>query len=325
MWPQAYCCARLATIRLVVLAPRTRYGRKCQVADGCAPQGTRLAYEHEISDTNIWRAALDQDHRAGEPERIIASSRDDLNGHYTPDGKNVLFVSERSGYPEIWISEADGANPRMISALSGPRVFGPRLSPDGRTILFDMFDVNADGYRQVFVMAANGGPPRRLTSDRSNFFNCTWSRNGKWIYYFDSTIRPVQIARIPDGGGPKVHVTHNGGAMALESPDGRYLYYSKRPSSGLWRMPLPDGQETRVDLDASETGWDVAPDGIYLLRKTSIDFLSFATQRLSPAAQGIADEYHDVHEISVSPDGRSLLYTRHDRYETTIQVVEGFR
>jgi hypothetical protein len=90
-------------------------------------------------------------------------------------------------------------------------------------------------------------------------------------------------------------------------------------------MPLPSGPETRVDTDAIENGWDVAPDGIYVLRKTGIDFLSFATGKLSPAAQGIADEHHDVHEISVSPDGRWLLYTRHDRYEATIQVVEGFR
>jgi len=117
----------------------------------------------------------------------------------------------------------------------------------------------------------------------------------------------------------------------MESPDGKYLYYTKRPGRGLWRMPLPDGAEVKIDEEARENGWDVAPDGIYLLRRTGgVDFLSFATEKLSPAAKGIGDDHHDVHQIAVSPDGRWLLYlyeiyTRQDRNEATIHVVEGFR
>jgi Tol biopolymer transport system component len=284
-----------------------------------------LAYVNLVSDLNIWRAPVDGNHKAGEPVRIVASIRDDRTPHYSDDGKQIAFTSERSGSPEIWVAEADGSNPRALTSFGGPTLFGPRFSRDGRWILFDMFDPDLDGYRQVFVMPSEGGLPRRLTSERANLFNGTWSRDGKWIYYFDSAVRPIQLSRIPFAGGPKVFVTKHGGAVGMESPDGKYLYYTKRPASGLWRMPLGGGEETRVAEQALEQGWDMAPDGIYLLRKTGVDFLSFATLQLTPAAEGIADEHHDVHELSVSPDGKWLLYTRHDRSEASIQIVEGFR
>jgi hypothetical protein len=175
-------------------------------------------------------------------------------------------------------------------------------------------------------MNADGGVPRRLTSDPTNLFNATWSRDGKWIYYWDAAVRPYQLSRIPAGGGPKIRITNNGAALAMESPDGKYLYYTKRPGTGLWRMPLGGGEEIEVDAEAIEPGWGVANDGIYLLRRNgNVDFLSFASGKLSPAAKGIGDEHQDVHQLTVSPDGRWLLYTRHDRNEATIQVVEGFR
>jgi len=289
------------------------------------PQGGRLAYATVVSDTNIWRAPLDQDRRAGDSVRIIASSRDDRGGHYSPDEKHIAFVSERSGTPQIWISDADGANPRMITSFDGGNVYGPRYSPDGALLLFDMFDDSAGGFRQVQVMPAEGGPRKRITSDLTNLFNCTWSRDGKWIYYYDTAEPIKRIYRIPAAGGQKVPVSPSGGALAMESPDGKYLYYTKRPGRGLFRMPLPSGEETQVDDDARENRWDVAPDGVYLLKGNGISFLSFATLKLTPVAENVADEHHDVHEFSVSPAAHWLLYTRHDRNEATIQVVEGFR
>ena len=137
----------------------------------------------------------------------------------------------------------------------------------------------------------------------------------------------MHISRIPSGGGTRVPISGNGGALGIESPDGKFLYYVKRPQpSALWRIPIAGGEETQVDPNVVEQGWDISPDGIYILRRGGIvDFLSFATGKLSQAAEGLGDQHNDVHEISVSPDGRWLLYTRHDRLESTIQVVEGFR
>jgi Tol biopolymer transport system component len=290
-----------------------------------ALQGGRLAYVQDINDTNIWRAALDENHRAHDPARIIASSRNDNNAQYSPDVKRIAFISERSGSPEIWLADADGGNTRQITSFGGPFVTDLRFSPDGREIAFDM---PVNGYRQIFVMAADGGPPRRMTNEPAiNHFYPAWSRDGKWIYYHDSAERPIRIARIPSGGGPKVRIGGDGGTLGLESLDGKFLYYSKRPQpSALWRMALPAGVETQIDANVVERGWDLASDGIYILRnKGRVEFLSFATGKVAPAAEGLGDEHNDVHEISVSPDGRWLLYTRHDRLESTIQVVEGFR
>ena len=73
--------------------------------------GDRLAYQREVGDDNIWRLSLSGPGvAAGPPTRFIASTRDDSVTQYSPDGKRIVFVSDRSGVYGIWVSNADGSN-----------------------------------------------------------------------------------------------------------------------------------------------------------------------------------------------------------------------
>ena len=103
---------------------------------------------------------------------------------------------------------------------------------------------------------------------------------------------------------------------AFESPDGKSIYYMKGGWSGsLWKMPVSGGEESPVLPSVVFRAFCLVNEGIYFIpepgadRKYSIQFLSFATAKVKtvapmsgPPAEG----------LSVSPDGRSLLFSQVD-------------
>ena len=81
----------------------------------------------------------------------------------------------------------------------------------------------------------------------------TWSRDGRWIYFSSTRSGANAIWKMPSAGGTAVLVTAHGGFFGQESPDGRFLYFTKHwdylgPSSmnEIWRMPVEGGDETLV-------------------------------------------------------------------------------
>jgi len=82
------------------------------------PNGpARLAYTRFVGDSNIWRMAIALDahggvRAVGQPASIIASTRADMSPRFSPDGKRIVFASDRDGYSEIWVAASDGSGPR---------------------------------------------------------------------------------------------------------------------------------------------------------------------------------------------------------------------
>src|SRR5689334_1103692 len=58
--------------------------------------------------------------------------------------------------------------------------------------------------------------------------------------------RGWQVWKAPAQGGAAIQVTHHGGVEAFESLDGMFVYYAKRESDGIWRVPVQGGEETQV-------------------------------------------------------------------------------
>src|SRR5262249_18096305 len=147
--------------------------------------------------------------------------------------------------------------------FDGPRVGSPRWSPDGRQIAFDC---TAEGPRDIYIVNADGGPARRFTSENSDAVRPGWSRDGKWIYFGCHRSGGWQVRRAPVRRGPGVQITRNGGYEALESPDGRFVYYSMGPrNQGFWRVAVSGGEETPVFDRTSDGKWAVFDQGIYFL------------------------------------------------------------
>jgi TolB protein len=154
-----------------------------------------LAYEISQSDANIWRMPLNA---TGEAQRWIASTRDEADAQYSPDGRRILFLSKRRGSNEIWIANADGSSAWQLTNLHTTFIGWPQWSPDGSTIVFDS---PRDGPFEVFTISAAGGSPRKLTAGKAPCGAASYSRDGRWIYYHCIEAGARQIWRMPAEGG----------------------------------------------------------------------------------------------------------------------------
>ena len=295
-------------------------------------QGDRLAYNVSVLDSDIWRVAGPGDAgRRSAPTKLISSTRQDHSQQYSPDGAHVVFASDRSGSDELWVSKSDGSNPAQLTFFNDTVVGSPRWSPDSRQLVFD---ARPNGNADIYVMSAEGGKPRPLTSEPSHDVMASWSRDGRWVYFCSSRSGTRQIWKVPTDGGQAVQVTQQGGFEAFESPDGTQLYYTKgRGPGGIWQAPVAGGEERQVPelLDAGYWRyWAVLDDGIYFVSpaaaaRPALKFYSFATRRVTQLGVLERDPIQGPPGLTVSPDGRSILYAQTDQSISDIMLVENFR
>ncbi len=97
-----------------------------------APRGDRLAYTAILYFVQIWKVEPGK-----APESFAPSTRWDVNPQYSPDGQQVVFVSNRSGVVQIWSCDSHGGNPLQITHFDSGFSGSPRWSPDGRSVAFD--------------------------------------------------------------------------------------------------------------------------------------------------------------------------------------------
>ena len=260
---------------------------------------------------------------------LLSSTRQDGFPDYSPDGKKLAFMSDRSGFLEIWISGSDGSKPVQLTNL---RKFSstPRWSPDSRRIVFSC---RLEEDEDTYVVDADGGIPRHLTSEKSGNEVPNWSRDGRWIYFSSNRSGILQVWKMPPDGGKPVQVTTGGGYYAVESFDGKMLYYLKpgqrRHGTGpIWKVPREGGEETLVlDREIGFLNLALMPEGLYFStwtdKKYLIELLSFQTGQITPVYQD--ETPNERYCLTISPDGEWFVYTEVPPQESDLMLVENFR
>jgi Tol biopolymer transport system component len=302
--------------------------------------GQRLAWGQTIGDHNIWRMELaNVASPAGrgqvpQPAKLlISSTRMDSDPQISPNGKKIVFASDRSGGHEIWVADSTGEHPVQLTSFNRSLTGSPHWSPDGREIVFDS---RAEGRGDIYIISAEGGKPRRLTTDPDEDVAPSWSRDGNSIYFCSTRSGSHRIWKMPATGGEAVMITKQGegGHESVESPDGQFLYYQKRRLvPGIWRVPVAGGDETLI-LDHHQAGfwrhWAVVEQGIYFATterpdQPLIEFFSFASGRVTPVAklQKRIDPWSPG--LAVPPDGRWLIWSQVDHVGNDIMLMKNFR
>ena len=291
-------------------------------------RGNRLAYGAPIRDANVYLLPLRSETDAGEPTKLIASTFLDADAQLSPDGRHVVFMSDRTGADEIWKANSDGSNPMQLTFLSS-YCGAPRWSGSGREIVFG---AEPQGNPDLFVISADGGQPRQLTTDSSNEAVPNYSRDGRWIYFASDRGGSWNIWKMAAEGGPATQVTRNGGFFASESPDGQYLYYAKAADApGLWRVPVSGGNEEKV-LDSPPPEfwgyWAVSANGIYYVDEPAprarIRFRNFRTRRDSVVKVMSNAAWIGSPGMSLSPDGSAIVFVQLDQFTSDLMLVEDF-
>ena len=295
-----------------------------------SPAHNQLAYAERSTDTNIWR--LELSHPGGAFfSKWIASTRQDHSPDMSPDGRMIVFISNRSGQDNVWVCDRDGSRARQITSSRGAPVGTPRWSPDSTSIAFDS---SLSAKSDIYIVSREGGSLRRLTNDLASDSVPSWSRDGNYIYFRSLRSGQDQIWKMPARGGQPVQITRHGGMDAFESPDGKFLYFTKdRGPGGIWRIPVDGGEEKPVP-ELANAGywryWAMGSHGLYFIAHESappypLKVFDFSTGTVAQLAVMEKEPLWWVPGLSVSPDERSCLYSKLDASGSDIMMLDNFR
>ena len=283
---------------------------------------------HSTSEPN-------RNHESEKTQPVVSSTQQDSAPSFAPDGSRFAFQSWRSGSQDLWIASRDGITLRQLTSYGRGLTGSPSFSPDGQSVAFD---ARPEGHSHIFVIAASGGTPRELTTGNANDILPRWSADGRFLYFASNRNGNWQSWKVALAGGQPQQVTATSGYLAMESPDGRWVYFTKTSEPGIWRKPSSGrpGQsaseltETRI-LPQPPDGywgyWAVTARGIYFLDSSQprwrIQLYEPETQRTSTVA--VLDRRPPPFSgISVDPRGEELLITDEVNASSHITLVQNF-
>jgi DNA-binding winged helix-turn-helix (wHTH) protein len=210
---------------------------------------------------STWRPQKHAELRTAEFRTIISGDAGNAAPQFSPDGKRIAFMSNRSGPWQIWVSNKDGSDPVQVSVTDSAGT--PRWSPDGQSIAFD---APLNSTTAVFVASIKRPESAHaLAEGRVPSF----SRDGTFVYFASDRTGEWQVWKVPVAGGPEIQVTKRGGFAALESPDGT-VYYSKSEDANpeIWKVPINGGVEAAVSpfvRPRTWSSWTVTKNAILLI------------------------------------------------------------
>jgi serine/threonine protein kinase len=214
-----------------------------------SPDGQRIAFAAEAIDFDLVEIPLD-----GSPtRRLLATSRNELDSTFMPDGSQYAYVSDKGGLLQIWLRIRDGQFERPIVGRNQfpddqtLALGSPALSPKGDRIAYQRY-AERSGYQIWVSTVAAAGPPVQLTSGSFYQDAPTWSPDGSEIAFVHRTkddVAALVRARVGAVDRPTVILRNlpTLGSRPKWSPDSRWI--ATDTSDGLV-IVTPDGKDSRL-------------------------------------------------------------------------------
>jgi Tol biopolymer transport system component/predicted Ser/Thr protein kinase len=299
----------------------------------------RLAYVsfgHEVDLHSVQYETRDE-------ARVTFTSHENYFPSFSPDGRRLVYQSDRTANNEIWLRNADGSERNLTNQASADLT--PEWSPDGREIVFVS---NRGGKAQVWIMDSEGGSQRLFTSHAVPAPLAGWSSGGiapRWS---------------PDGGSIAfIATTDRGNALWVADRDGgnarsvldRVLYFDwyrdsrhmilvRRAENGFTEVRAADlvSREETLLIPDPVIELSVSRDSTNLLYTRALSHFNMNLWVLPlrqgangmPAPNGEPKQVTDgrslwhVHKGEWSPDGKTIIYTR-DADQGDIYTIENYR
>jgi Tol biopolymer transport system component len=247
-----------------------------------SPDGTRVAVGVGTWTPagDVWLLELSR----GSLSRLTSHPTDDITPVWSPDGKEIVFASNRNGQFDLYRKDAGGTGAEELIFQSSADKFPSDWSRDGKYVLYYTVDPKTKADLWMVPMSGEHKPTPFLQTE-FNETNALFSPDGRWVAYnSDESGTPETYVRpFPPAGG-KWQVSTQGGVQPAWRSDGKELYYlaldgkimaaEVKPGSdfavGL-PVPLFDSGLRPEGLTESRSSFVVAPDGQRFLVNTNAE------------------------------------------------------
>ncbi len=168
--------------------------------DGKRVAFVRYAYE-DLDRWEIWQVDIE----SGQARPLTSQAKTrDWWPRWSPDGKLIAFISQRTEFTEAWLIDADGGNLRQLTHL-GMDVADLAWSPDGKQIACV---VNRKGSIELALIDAASGEVSQLRAATGVHMSPQWSPQGDFlIVSFEDSTRPPDLYRVEVPGGNTTQLT----------------------------------------------------------------------------------------------------------------------
>ena len=294
-----------------------------------APRGDHIAYVSWNYEENIWRSALPSDEKS-EPDRnaVIESTRRDGAPQFSPDGEKLAFVSNRTGFFELWISDANGRNQQNLTSLNST-VRSPRWSPDGRSIAVHALQ---NGHLNIFTVDVDTGTIDQITNNGADDMLPAWSQNGKSLFFTSARSGDYQIWQIDLASKETQQVTTQGGLASFEALDGESLYFTRNGEPGIWEYDFASGQEEQLTCNLHQNNylsWAPAANAIYYIMgagNNKSNLMRYDLEKGESIAlmeiNRTSNQADDGLGLAISPDEQWVVYGRVDEQSSDIMLID---
>ena len=233
--------------------------------------GTRAAFvfrdrSRGNENLDLWIDAGPQHVRS----RVTFDPSIDVLPVWSPDGRDLVFRSNRSGYSDLYQKRVDASTPEALIFASKTRKDPTDWSADGASILFT--DYPSPGHQDIWLLPlASAAAPRLVVKGRAIATNARFSPDGRYIAYESSEAGDLDVYVQSLNDVRRWRVSTNGGTEPAWGQDGRELFFisHERQVNAVTVSSNPDGLTfgtLRTLFEVPITAWlrngmAVSPDG----------------------------------------------------------------
>jgi serine/threonine protein kinase/Tol biopolymer transport system component len=161
------------------------------------------------------------DQGMSQPRTLTSGMSIDRQPVFSPDGKRLLFSSNRSGNIDIWgLDLESGATVRMTDDPAGD--WDPAFSPDGASLIWSS---DRSGNMEIWLGGIDGSGATQVSHDGIDAENPTMTADGQWIIYASSSDAQAGVWKVKPDGTEAQMLTPGSYLIPEVSPDGRHALF----------------------------------------------------------------------------------------------------